>query len=71
MRFGSDAILDAAGGEGGHGAARPEGVIHRHRVNPIQEKFTKYIARRLISQATGIGMPLQQSPDRRPGNRLK
>ena len=26
---GSDAIPDAAGGEGGHGAAKPEGVIHR------------------------------------------
>jgi hypothetical protein len=25
----SDAIPDAAGGEGGHGAARPDGVIHR------------------------------------------
>jgi hypothetical protein len=29
---GSDAILDAAGGEGGHGAAKPHGVIHRYRV---------------------------------------
>jgi len=27
---GSDAIPDAAGGEGGHGAARPDGVIHRY-----------------------------------------
>jgi hypothetical protein len=26
---GSDAIPHAAGGEGGHGAARPDGVIHR------------------------------------------
>jgi hypothetical protein len=25
----SDAIPDAAGGEGGHGAAKPHGVIHR------------------------------------------
>jgi hypothetical protein len=25
----SDAIPDAAGGEGGHGAAKPDGVIHR------------------------------------------
>jgi hypothetical protein len=23
-------MLDAAGGEGGHGAARPDGVIHRY-----------------------------------------
>ena len=27
----SDAIPDAAGGEGGHGAAKPDGVIHRYR----------------------------------------
>jgi hypothetical protein len=27
---GSDAIPDAAGGEGGHGAAKVEGVIHRY-----------------------------------------
>ena len=27
---GSDAIPDAAGGEGGHGAASPHGVIHRY-----------------------------------------
>jgi len=32
MRSGSDAIPDAAGSEGGHGAARPDGVIHRYRV---------------------------------------
>jgi hypothetical protein len=30
---GSDAIPEAAGGEGGHGAAKPEGVIHRYSVN--------------------------------------
>jgi hypothetical protein len=30
----SDAIPDAAGGEGGHGAANPDGVIHRYRVYP-------------------------------------
>jgi hypothetical protein len=30
----SDAILDAAGGEGGHGAAKPDGVIHRYVSNP-------------------------------------
>jgi hypothetical protein len=28
--FGSDAMPDAAGGEGGHGAAKPEGVIHKY-----------------------------------------
>ena len=28
----SDAIPDAAGGEGGHGVARPDGVIHRYRI---------------------------------------
>jgi hypothetical protein len=31
---GSDAMPDAAGGEGGHGAAKPEGVIHRNRETP-------------------------------------
>jgi hypothetical protein len=31
MRFGSDAILDAASGEGGHEAARLDGVIHNKR----------------------------------------
>jgi len=29
----SDAIPDAAGGEGGHGAAKPHGVIHRYVFN--------------------------------------
>jgi hypothetical protein len=29
----SDAIPDTAGGEGGHGAAKPEGVIHRYVFN--------------------------------------
>jgi hypothetical protein len=32
---GSDAILDAVGGEDGHGAAKPDGVIHRYRVNTL------------------------------------
>ena len=30
MRVESDAIPEAAGGEGGHGTAKPEGVIHRY-----------------------------------------
>ena len=30
---GSDAMPDAAGGEGGHGAARPDRVIHRYHIN--------------------------------------
>jgi hypothetical protein len=29
----SDAIPDAAGGEGGHGAAKPDGVIYRYVFN--------------------------------------
>ena len=29
---GSDAIPEAAGGEGGHGAAKPDGVIHRYNI---------------------------------------
>jgi hypothetical protein len=28
MKARSDAIPDVAGGEGGHGAAKPDGVIH-------------------------------------------
>jgi hypothetical protein len=32
---GSDAMPDAAGGEGGYGAARPDGVIHRYIFNNI------------------------------------
>jgi hypothetical protein len=31
---GSDAIPDAAGGEGGHGVAKPDGVIHRYIFYP-------------------------------------
>jgi hypothetical protein len=37
----SDAIPDAAGGEGGHGAARPDGVIHRYvnyRLDPADAR---------------------------------
>jgi hypothetical protein len=30
---GSDAMPDAAGGEGGHGPAKPDGVIHRYISN--------------------------------------
>jgi hypothetical protein len=30
----SDTIPEAAGGEGDHGAARPDGVIHRYRIYP-------------------------------------
>jgi hypothetical protein len=30
----SDAIPDVAGGEGGHGVAKPDGVIHRYVFNP-------------------------------------
>ena len=29
----ADAIPNATGGEGGHGAAKPEAVIQRYRVN--------------------------------------
>jgi hypothetical protein len=39
---GSDAIPDAAGGEGGHGAAKPHGVIHRYRVN-IDKSFRVHV----------------------------
>jgi hypothetical protein len=37
----SDTIPDAAGGEGGHGVARPDGVIHRYiiyRLKPFCAK---------------------------------
>jgi hypothetical protein len=40
---GSDAMPDAAGGEGGHGAARPEGVIHRYLFNRICRASSPYI----------------------------
>jgi len=29
-------VAEAAGGEGGHGAAKPHGVIHRYIFNTIQ-----------------------------------
>jgi hypothetical protein len=35
----ADAIPHAAGGEGGHGAARPEGVIHRCLFNTGKENW--------------------------------
>jgi hypothetical protein len=31
----ADAIPNAAGGEGGHGAAKLDAVIHRYRVNKL------------------------------------
>jgi hypothetical protein len=38
----SDAIPEAAGGEGGHGAAKPHGVIHRYLFNqPIFRNFSR------------------------------
>ena len=45
--FGPDAIPDAAGGEGGHGAAKPDGVIHRYRENPSGTNLVSLILRRL------------------------
>jgi hypothetical protein len=33
MKPSSDAIPDTAGGEGGHGTAKPNGVIHRYIFN--------------------------------------
>jgi hypothetical protein len=41
----ADAIPNAAGGEGSHGAARPEGVIHRYNsnlVSQVAEVFTDF-----------------------------
>ena len=35
----SDAIPDAAGGEGGHGAAKPDGVIHRYLIYRFKNAF--------------------------------
>ena len=32
----SDTIPEAAGGEGGHGVAKPDGVIHRYLFYPIK-----------------------------------
>ena len=36
----SDAIPDAAGGEGGHGAASPHGVIHRYVFYSLYYNFS-------------------------------
>jgi hypothetical protein len=36
---GSDAIPDTVGGEGGHGAAKPDGVIHRYLFNSSKRRF--------------------------------
>ena len=47
---GSDAIPDAAGGEGGHGAAKPDGVIHRYVFNQSQKTrdlLINYVGRSL------------------------
>jgi hypothetical protein len=33
-KVGSDAMPDVAGGEGGHGVAKPDCVIHRYIFNP-------------------------------------
>jgi hypothetical protein len=41
------AIPEAAGGEGGHGAAKPDGVIHRYRENPSGTNLVSLILRRL------------------------
>jgi hypothetical protein len=38
----SDAIPDAAGGEGGHGAAKPDGVIHRYVFNRLKTAYIGY-----------------------------
>ena len=43
---GSDAIPDAAGGEGGHGATKPHGVIHRYVFNQI---FTTLLSTTTLS----------------------
>jgi hypothetical protein len=34
---GCDAMPDVAGGEGGHGVAKPLGVVHRYAVNNLLE----------------------------------
>jgi hypothetical protein len=34
MRAAPTPMPDAVGGEGGHGAAKPDGVIHRNIINP-------------------------------------
>jgi hypothetical protein len=36
----SNAIPDAVGGEGGHGAAKPHGVIHRNIFNKVKKLET-------------------------------
>jgi hypothetical protein len=46
----SDTIPEAAGGEGDHGAARPEGVIHRYRI--YRQALT------IVSADSGLGQRL-------------
>ena len=38
---GSDAMPEAAGGEGGHGAAKPNGVIHRYVSKLVRPSHVK------------------------------
>jgi hypothetical protein len=67
--FGSDAIPDVAGGEGGHGAAKPERVIHRYRVNSKDYSTSRdliteglYDDRPFQSAKTGSNLTLQKDP---------
>ena len=39
----ADAIPDAAGGEGGHGVAKPDPVIHRYISNRLQTKQSLHL----------------------------
>jgi hypothetical protein len=39
---GCKAMPDAAGGEGGHGVARPDGVIHRYVFNRRKSRWLRF-----------------------------
>jgi hypothetical protein len=55
---GSDAIPDAAGGEGSRGAAKPEGVIHRYIFNsPQPEVGLGFVAKTASRTVTVTKMP--------------
>jgi hypothetical protein len=59
----SDAIPDAAGGEGGHGAAKPEGVIHRFDVLTAGSNADNFICRAYHSVLTIARCVVSVFPD--------
>ena len=54
---GSDAIPDAAGGEGGHGAAKPDAVIHRYVFYRMKSGWGKQPTGKMVSVIPGLNRP--------------